>query len=160
MRKKDTCVIALINFYDIKSKNAIKVYRVISCVLYSIIKIYVCIDYLCFQSKILSRISSDRIFKQTSYNILLGIVIPEVLMNLVYCHVFMEKSNSTVILNCRSCLVNNYLEKSFLIIANNSKHLSIFPNDVKLRIHAIYQIETYFVMAKKHRNFLSSKHQK
>ena len=58
------------------NKNTMKVYRVLSCVLYSLINNYVCIDYLCFQSKKLSTISYDRIFEQTSYNILLGIGIP------------------------------------------------------------------------------------
>ena len=60
----------------------------------------------------------------------------------------MEKNNSTVIFNCRSCLVNNYLEKGFIIIANNSNKLSILLNDVKLIIHAIDKRETYFVMKK------------
>ena len=62
----------------------------------------------------LSIISSYRIFEQTSYNILLGIGITGVLMNLVSCHGLTEKTNSTVILNCLSSLVNNYLSKGFL----------------------------------------------
>ena len=61
MRKKDTCVIALIMFYESK-KIPMKVYRVLSCVIYYIIENYVCIEYLCCQSKILSSISSDKIF--------------------------------------------------------------------------------------------------
>ena len=44
--------------------------------------------------------------------------------------------------------MNNYLAKGFLIIGNNSKQLSMLPNDVKLRIYAIEQLETDFVMAK------------
>ena len=148
MRKKDTCVIALIMFYESKSKNPIKVYRVFSCVPYSLIKKYVCIEYLCFQSKKLSSISYDRIFEHTSYNILLGIGIPEVLMNLVSFHGFMEKPNKTFILNFQCCLVNNHLAKWFIIIENNSKQLSSLPNDVKLTIHAIDQLETDFLWQK------------
>ena len=60
----------------------------------------------------------------------------------------MEKPNSTVIFNCRSCLVDNYLEKGLFIIANNSNQLSSLPNDVKLIIHVIDQLETDFVMEK------------
>ena len=45
--------------------------------------------------------------------------------------------------------MNNYLEKWFFIIENNSKQLSILPDDVKIRIYAILQLETYFIMAKK-----------
>ena len=51
MRKKDTCVIELIMFYDSKTKNLIKVYRVLSFVLYSVINIYVFIEYIWCQSK-------------------------------------------------------------------------------------------------------------
>ena len=66
--------------------------------------------------KKLSIISYDRIFKQKSYNILLGVGITEVLMNLVSYHGFIEKPNSTVILNCQYCLVNKYLAKGFLLL--------------------------------------------
>ena len=73
MIKKDTFVIVLILFYDSKLKNPIKVYMVLSFILYSLINNYVCIGYLCYQYKTLNRIHSARIFKQTSYNILLCI---------------------------------------------------------------------------------------
>ena len=59
---------------------------------------YVCVDYLCCHSKTLNVISSDKIFEEASYNGLLDVGIPEVLMNLVSCHGFMKKPNSTVIL--------------------------------------------------------------
>ena len=60
--------------------------------------------------------SKNPAFKETSFNLLLDIGIPELLMDLVSCHGFMLKSNSTVILNFRSRLVNNYLSKGFFII--------------------------------------------
>ena len=47
MRKKGTWVIAIIMLYDSKSKTTAKVYRVLSCLIYSLINNYVCIDYLC-----------------------------------------------------------------------------------------------------------------
>ena len=125
-----------------------KVYRVLSCVLYSLMNIYVWIDYLSCQSKNLRIISSNRKSKQKSFNTLLGIGIPYVLLGLISCNRFTEKLNSTVILNLRPCLVNNYLAKGFFIIENNSRQLSILPNDVKLRIHAIEQPETDFVLEK------------
>ena len=37
MIKKDTCVVALMMFYDTKTNNPIKVYKVLSCVLYYVI---------------------------------------------------------------------------------------------------------------------------
>ena len=51
MRKKDTCFIALIMYYENKVTKPKKVYRVLSCVLYYLIDNYVCIDYLSCQSK-------------------------------------------------------------------------------------------------------------
>ena len=59
MKKKDTCVISLIMFYDSKGKNPIKVYRALSCVLYYLIENYVFIDYLSCQSKTLIIIYSN-----------------------------------------------------------------------------------------------------
>ena len=70
------------------------------------------------------------------------------LLNLVSCHEFTEKPNSIVILNCRSRLVNKYLAKWLFIIEKESQKLSILLNEVKLTIHAIDQLETYFVVAK------------
>ena len=137
MREKDTCVIAIVILYETKTKNPTKVYRVLSCVLYSVMYNYVWIDFLCCHSKTLSVISSDKIFEEASYNDLIGIGIPEVLMNLISCHGFTKQTNSTVILAYRYCLVNYYLEKGYVILEHNSKHLSSVPNDVKLRVHVI-----------------------
>ena len=108
-------------------------YRVLSCVPYSVIENYVCIDYLCCHFKNLSVISSDKISEEASYNGLLSMGIPDLFMNLVSCHGFMEKQNSTVILVCQYCLVNYYLEKSFVILEHNSKQLSSVTNDAKLK---------------------------
>ena len=46
MKKKDTCVIELISFYDNKGTKPKKVYRVLSSVLYSLIRNSVCIEYI------------------------------------------------------------------------------------------------------------------
>ena len=107
---------------------------------------YVCIDYPSCQLKTLRIISSNIIFKQTIFNILLVIGIPEMLMNLVYCHGFMEKPNATVILTFRYHLVNNHLAKGFFTIEKNYNQLSVLTNDAKLRIHAIDKLETDFVI--------------
>ena len=44
--------------------------------------------------------------------------------------------------------MNNHLAKGLFIIENKYKQLSMLLNDVKLTIHAIEQLETYFVMKK------------
>ena len=79
--------------------NYQKLYIMLSCVVYNLIENYVCIDYLPCQSKSLSTILCNPTLKDTSFNILIGIGIPELLLKLVYFHGFMKKPNSTVILN-------------------------------------------------------------
>ena len=76
LRKKNTCVMALIMFEEDNGIKPKKVYIVLSFVVYSLIDNYVCIDYISCQSKTLSSISSKPIFEQTSLNILLGIGTP------------------------------------------------------------------------------------
>ena len=120
----------------------------LSCIVYSLIYNYVCIDYLSYQSKTFSSLLSKPKFEDISFNILLGIGITELLLDLVSFYGFMKKPNSTVILNLRSLLINNYLAKGFYIFENESKHLIVLPNDVKLRINLINQMDTDFIMAK------------
>ena len=60
----------------------------------------------------------------------------------------MKKPNSTMILNFRSRLINNYLAKGFYIIEKDSNQLRLLPNYVKLRINMIDKMDTNFVMSK------------
>ena len=53
--------------------------------------------------------------------------------------------------------MDTYVEKEFFIIEKDSKKLSILPNDVKLIICVVDQLETGF-WGGKHSNFLCSKH--
>ena len=117
-------------------------------VVYNLIDNYVCIGYLLFQSKTLSFISSKPTFEETSFNILLVIDIPELLLNLVSCHGFMKNPNSTVTLNFRSCMIQSYLAKVLYIIEKYSKKKNIASNDVKFIINVIDQLDIDFVMVK------------
>ena len=117
-------------------------------VVYTLIYNYVCIDYLSCQSKTLSAISCNPAFKNTSFNMLSGIGIKELLLNLVSCHGFTKKQNSTVIFNCQTCLVTNYLSKGFSIIEQNTENFILLQNDVKLRTNLTYQLDTDYVMVK------------
>ena len=123
-------------------------YRVLSCVVYTLIENYVCIDYLSCQSKTLCAISSNSSFKETSFVLLLGIGIPELLLSLVYFDGFMLKFNSTLILNFRSRLINNYLSKGFFIIEQVSKQLLLIPNYVVFIIKLVDNLKTDYVMVK------------
>ena len=75
--KNNTYVMELIIIYENNGETPKQLYRVLSCVVYTIIDSYVCIDYLPCQSRPLSEISSNPTFKDTSFNLLLGIGIPE-----------------------------------------------------------------------------------
>ena len=46
LRKKNTCVMEVIIFYENNGEKPKKVYKVLSCFVYSLIENYVCIDYL------------------------------------------------------------------------------------------------------------------
>ena len=91
LKKENTCVIALVTFYENITDNPTKLFRVFSCVLYYIIENYVAIDFLCCQYKKFSIICSDKTFTGMSYNELIGIGIPEVLMHLISYHIFTKK---------------------------------------------------------------------
>ena len=92
--------------------------------------------------------SRNQKFKDTSFNLLLGIDITSLLLNLVSCHGFMNKPNSTVILNFLYCLIKNYLSKGFSIIEYNTNQFKLISNDVKLRINLVDKLEKYYVMVK------------
>ena len=47
--KKNTSVLSLIMFYDKRADNPNKAFRVLSCVIFTIINNYVYIDYLAYQ---------------------------------------------------------------------------------------------------------------
>ena len=49
IEKINTSVLALIMFYDTREYIPKKQFRVLSCVIYGIIKNYFCINYLAFQ---------------------------------------------------------------------------------------------------------------
>ena len=134
--------------YENSGKDIGKVYRVFSCVVYTPIDNYVCIDYMLCQLKKICSILRNLAFKETSFNLLLGIGFTELLLNLVYCHGFMMKSNSTVILNCRLRLINIHLSKLIFIIEHGFKQLNLIPNDVRLRINLVDQPKTDYVMVK------------
>ena len=78
---------------------------------------------------------------------MLGIGIPEVLMNLVSYHGVTKKTNLYFILVYRSRFVNYYLAIGFIIIEHNYKHLISVSHKVEHIIHAIDKQKTYYVMA-------------
>ena len=75
-------------------KNTIS--KVISPVVYCIMDNYACDDYLCCKQAKLH--VANKGFENKTFNDILGIGIPELLMNIISCNRFVNNIKSTVIL--------------------------------------------------------------
>ena len=95
--KNNICVLALIFFRETRHTKAKKAFRVLSCVIYTIIDNVVCVDYLACQSKELSEICVDGRYLVKYFNKSLGIGIPYLLMNLLSCHYFKMNTKYIVV---------------------------------------------------------------
>ena len=84
--------------------NSSKMFRVLSCVIYTIISKYVCIDYLGYEISKLSYlhlgITGRYKYFDTDYDKVLGIGIPDLFLNFLSCHGFLKNSEYVVILKC------------------------------------------------------------
>ena len=78
---------------------------------------------------------------------MLGIVIIELLTNIISFHEFTKDKNSTVILLCHTRLLEYYLSKGFVILEHNSNNSSSVSNKSKQIIHAIDTHGSDYVMA-------------
>ena len=144
--RRNTCVLASVMFYETRHKNTTKYFRELSCVIYTIIDNYVCINYLDFQPKTLSVICMDRKYFDKSFNKLLGIGIPDLLMNLLLCHGSMKNTNSTVISLCTSRMLEYYFSKRLVMLELNSNNLMRIANEAKQRINEMYIHDSYYVI--------------
>ena len=106
-------------FYENREKNSRKIFRVLSCVIYTIISKYVCIDYLGSDKSKLSDLRLDVTGRykhfDTYYDNVLGIGIPYLLLNLLSCHGFSKNSKSVVVLKCPHRMSGYYFNKGFVI---------------------------------------------
>ena len=117
--KKKTRVLALLMFYE-KIKNPKKAFKVLSWVIYTIFSNNVCIDYLACESEKLSEIpvGSGGVLKHGKQKLwqILGIRIPDLLMNLMSCHGFLKNKKSVVILKCPKIMLEYYFSKGFTFL--------------------------------------------
>ena len=95
---------------------------------YFILNNYVCADYLCCPQTKLHVTNNG--FENKKYNDISGVGIPEILMNIISCHGFVNNKNSVVILSCRRKLVDYYLSKGFVIIENHLCVIIVFPQQL------------------------------
>ena len=81
------------------------------------------------------------------FNDISGIVIPDLIMNIISYHGFVNDKKPTVILSYCSTFVEYFLSKGFLILENGSIALNNLPLFVKQIIDAEILHKNYFVMA-------------
>ena len=123
-------------FYETISKKPKKSFRVLRCVIYTIIDNYVYIDYLACQSKKLSEISVDSKYVEKDFNRILGIGIPYLLMNLLSFHGFLKNEKSIFILEYPKRMLEYYFSKGSRILECNFNDFMKISNLVKQIIHA------------------------
>ena len=109
-------------------------YKVIGSVIYTIINNYICIGYMIMMQDNLS--NHDNNFKNTKLNNVSGLGIPDVLMNIMSCHGFLQPSISKVILTCGSALVPYYPSKGFVIVETKEGVKYNIKMSVKDKINA------------------------
>ena len=114
MTKNNTYVLALIMFDDMIHTKANKYFRVLSCVIYTIIDNYVCIDYISCQLKKLSEICVYGKYLVKYFNELFGIGIPYLLTNLLLCHGFTNNIKCIVLLKCPRSVLEYYFQKDLI----------------------------------------------
>ena len=76
----------------------------------------------------------------------MGIGIPDLLLNLLSCHVFLNNNESVVILKFPNRMSEYYFNKGFVIFECDEEHLKKLPSEVKDRVGAEVTVDTYLVM--------------
>ena len=87
-------------FHETRHIKSKKAFRVLICVIYTIIDNFFCIDYIACQSKTLSETCADGKYSVKYFNELLGALIPDLIMNLLTCHGYTKNIKSIVVLKC------------------------------------------------------------
>ena len=102
----------------------------LSCVIYTIIDKYVCIDYLFTEKKKISDFkiacTGSRKHDGMDYNNLFGIGIPDLLINMLSCHGFLKNDDSVMILKCTNRMSEYYFNKGFVELRCDEDHLKNF----------------------------------
>ena len=83
-----------------------------------------------------------------SLNIILGIVITDLLMNLIYCRGFLKNINYVVILKFPKRMLEYYFSKGFGLLGCNFNNLAKLPTEVKQIIHVEETDNSDYVMTK------------
>ena len=122
----------------------------LSCVIYTIIDKYVCIDYLCTETKRLSELKLRLTLKTKhegmDHDNLFCIGIPDIFMNMLSFQGFINNNDSIVILKCPNIMSQYYFNKGFTQLKCDEDHLKKIPENVKERVGAVLEVNTDLVM--------------
>ena len=101
-------------------------FRVLSCVIYTSINKYICIDYLGSEKSKLSDLkigcTGSSKHNGMDYNNVLGIGIPYLLLNLLSCHGFLKNNDYVVILKFPNRMSEYYFYIGFVIFECDEYH--------------------------------------
>ena len=126
LMKHDTRVLVLVVFYELGNFNPRKMFIVLSCVMYTIIDRYVCIDYLGTDTKKISELNLGCSLKtrheNKDYDNLFGIGIPDIFLNMLSCQGFLKKNEYIVILKCPNRMSEYYFNKGFIQLTCDEDH--------------------------------------
>ena len=119
-------------------KNSKKMFRVLSCVMDTIIIKCVCIYYLGSEKSKVSylRLGVTGRYKHLdkNYDNVLRFGIPDLLLNLLYFQCFLKNNESVVILKCPHRMFEYYFNKGFIIFDCDENKLKRLPSQVKDRV--------------------------
>ena len=113
-----------------------KIFKVSGAVIFCISDKQICLYYV-FLKKYTKLFSFDKFFENLSYNEISGILIHDLLMNIVLFRGFEKDNTPTVILTCPRVLLSYYLFKSFVILPKKSEAMNNVTREVKHHINAI-----------------------
>ena len=80
------------------------------------------------------------------YDNLFGIGIPDIFMNMLSCQVFINNSESIVIIKCPNRISQYYFNNRFIQLPCDKDHLEKIPENVKERVGAEMEMNTNLVM--------------
>ena len=122
----------------------------LSCVIYTIIDRYVCIEYLGKETKKISELNLGCSLKtrheNRDYDKIFGIGIPDIFMNMLSCQGFLNNNESIVILKCPNRMSHYYFNKRFIQLTCDEDHLKTLPVRVKDRVGAEVKVNLDLVM--------------
>ena len=118
--------------------------------IYKIIDRYVCIDYLGTDINRINELILGCTLKTKhegmDYDNLFGIGIPDILLNMLSCHGFLNNNESIVILKCPNNMSEYYFNKGFIKLNCDEDHLNKLPKLVQQRVGAEPKVNSDLVM--------------